>query len=118
ITRFRMPPFIVTLGTMSIFFALNLYVSGSATTRGVDLDPLITLSGENIGVLGARLSVGSIGMLVMYGVMIYVLRFTGWGRHIYATGDDPEAARLSGIRVDRVLLSVYAVAGFIYGVGA
>ena len=118
ITRFRMPPFIVTLGTMSIFFALNLYISGSATTRGVDLDPLLTLPGENISILGARLSVGAIGMLLMYAVMIYVLRFTGWGRHAYATGDDPEAARLSGIRVDRVLVSVYAVAGFIYGIGA
>ena len=43
--------------------------------------------------------------------MSYVLRFTAWGRHIYATGDDPEASRLTGIKVDRVLVSVYAVAG-------
>ena len=36
---------------------------------------------------------------------------TAWGRHVYATGDDAEAARLSGIRTSRVLLSVYVVAG-------
>jgi fructose transport system permease protein len=118
ITRLRMPPFIVTLGTLSIFFSLNLYVSGSATTRGIDLDPLLTVTGETLNFGGARFTLGSIGMLLMYGVMIYVLRYTGWGRHVYATGDDPEAARLSGIRVDRVIVSVYAAAGFIYAIGA
>ena len=40
------------------------------------------------------------------------------GRHVYAVGDDTEAARLAGIRVDRVLLSVYTVAGLIYGITA
>ena len=48
----------------------------------------------------------------------YVLRHTAWGRHVYAVGDDKEAARLAGIRVDRVLLSVYTVAGAIYGLTA
>ena len=118
ITRLKMPPFIVTLGTMSIFFALNLFTSGSATVRGSDMDPILLLPGEAIEVLDARVVVGSLGMLVAYAVMMYVLRFTGWGRHIYATGDDAEAARLSGIRVDRVLVSVYAVAGLFYGLGA
>jgi fructose transport system permease protein len=51
-------------------------------------------------------------------VLAYVLRQTGWGRHVYAIGDDREAARLSGIRVDRMLLSVYAVAGLVYGLAA
>ena len=41
ITRLRLPPFISTLGTMSIFFALNIYVSHAATIRGVDMDPLL-----------------------------------------------------------------------------
>lgn len=118
ITRFKMPPFIVTLGTLSIFFALNLFVSGSATVRGTDMDSILLLPGVAIEIYGTRLTLGSIGMLVMYGIMIYVLGYTAWGRHIYATGDDPESARLSGIRIDRVLLSVYAVAGLIYAVGA
>ena len=43
---------------------------------------------------------------------------TAWGRHVYAVGDDTEAARLAGIRVNRVLLSVYTVAGLIYGITA
>ena len=50
--------------------------------------------------------------------MAFVLRTTAWGRHIYATGDDPEAARLAGINTRRVLVSVYAVGGFIYAIAA
>ncbi|MCG6116465.1 MAG: ABC transporter permease, partial [Mesorhizobium sp.] len=45
----------------------------------------------------------------------YILNHTAWGRHVYALGDDPDAARLSGIRTRRVLISVYAVAGLICG---
>ena len=48
-------------------------------------------------------------------VVAFALSQTAWGRHVYAVGDDIEAARLVGIRVDRVLLSVYTVAGLIYG---
>ena len=43
---------------------------------------------------------------------------TSWGTHIYAVGDDPQAAELSGISTKRVLFSVYVVAGFITGIGA
>ena len=46
----------------------------------------------------------------------YVLTQTAVGRHIYALGDDPEAARLSGIRTDRLLVWVYTFAGFFYGI--
>ena len=57
-------------------------------------------------------------MLVLFAVTSYALTRTAWGRHVYATGDDHEAARLSGIKVDRVLLSVYLVAGILYGLAA
>ena len=50
-------------------------------------------------------------MLVLYVVFAYILSNTAWGRHVYATGDDQEAARLAGINVNRVLMSVYVVAG-------
>ena len=57
-------------------------------------------------------------MLLMYGVLAYSLRFTAWGRHVYATGDDIEAARLAGIETKRVIFSVYLVAGFIFSIAA
>jgi fructose transport system permease protein len=121
ITRLRLPPFIVTLGTLSIFFALNLYVSASTTVRGRDMDSLLSATAGKEGTLkifDTPIPLASLGMLLMYVVMTYVLKYTAWGRHIYATGDDPEASRLTGINVNRVLVSVYAVAGLIYGIGA
>jgi fructose transport system permease protein len=42
-----------------------------------------------------------------------MLSQTAWGRHVYAVGDDPEAAELSGVNVKRTLISVYMLAGFI-----
>jgi fructose transport system permease protein len=120
ITRLKLPPFIVTLGTLSIFFSLNLFVSASTTIDGRDMDPILTWTGTRIDVpiIDTAVPVSSFLMLGMYAIMAYVLRYTSWGRHIYATGDDPESSRLTGIKVDRVLLAVYGVAGFIYAIGA
>jgi fructose transport system permease protein len=55
---------------------------------------------------------------VLYVVVSFALNRTAWGRHVYSTGDDAEAARLSGIKTKRVLLSVYVIAGVIYGLAA
>src|SRR5262245_58029558 len=60
ITRLRLPPFIVTLGTMSIFFALNIYVSRAATIRGTDMDPLLLKLGDTFQVLGTNVTWGSV----------------------------------------------------------
>jgi fructose transport system permease protein len=50
-------------------------------------------------------------MIALYAVVAFALSQTAWGRHVYAVGDDPDAARLAGIAVSRVLLSVYITAG-------
>ena len=112
VTRLKLPPFIVTLGTLSIFFSLNAVVSrerdhprlGHARHHDVDRATPSALG-------GFRLTYGSIIMLLLFAVFFYALGQTAWGKHVYATGDDIEAARLAGIRTDRVLLSVYIVAG-------
>lgn len=118
VTRLNLPPFIVTLGTLSIFFSLNAVVSRSETVRGADMPAIMTWTGNTFGLGGFRITYGSIIMLVLFAIVFYALGFTAWGKHVYATGDDIEAARLAGIRTDRVLLSVYTVAGVIYAVGA
>jgi fructose transport system permease protein len=118
VTRLRLPPFIVTLGTLNIFFALNLWYSQSETIRGTDMSSLLLWTGETFGVAGIRLTAGTVLMLILFFLMAYCLRMTAWGRHVYAVGDDAEAARLSGIQASRVLLSVYVVAGLIYAIGA
>ncbi len=110
-TRLKLPPFIVTLGTLSIFFSLNSVVSKSETIRGTDMPAIMTWTGNTIPIGGFRLTYGSIIMLLLFAFFFYALHMTAWGKHVYATGDDIEAARLAGIRTDRVLLSVYTVAG-------
>ncbi|HEY6745728.1 MAG TPA: ABC transporter permease [Mycobacteriales bacterium] len=118
VTRFNLPPFIVTLGTLSVFFSLNSVVSKSETIRGADMPSILTWTGKDIDLGGFRLTYGSIIMLLLFAFFAYALTRTAWGKHVYATGDDIEAARLAGIRTDRVLLSVYTVAGLLYGIAA
>src|SRR3954462_10532526 len=116
VTRLKLPPFIVTLGTLNIFFALNLYISKSETIRGTDMSSLLLWTGKTINFGGTLITYGSILMLVLFALFAWVLKNTAWGRHVYAVGDDAEAARLAGVRKDRVLLSVYIVGGLICAV--
>ena len=57
-------------------------------------------------------------MLILAAIAWYMLNRTAWGRHVHAVGDDPDAAMLSGIQIDKTLISVYALAGIICGFGA
>ena len=118
VTRLKLPPFIVTLGTLNVFFALNLWYSESETVRGTDMSDLLLWTGNTFNLGDTRITYGSVVMLALFALMAYALRSTAWGRHVYATGDDAEAARLSGVRTDRVLLSVYALAGLICALAA
>ena len=118
VTRLRLPPFIVTLGTLNVFIALNLWYSQSATIRGTDMPDLLLWTGNTIAVGDTKITYGSLLMLGLFGVFAWVLKNTAWGRHVYAVGDDAEAARLAGVRKDRVLLSVYVVAGLVCAVAA
>jgi fructose transport system permease protein len=116
VTYMRLPPFIVTLGTWSVFGALVLFVSQSETIRQPDIAaqaPLLQFTGTALKLGAARLTFGSILMIGLAVLVWYLLNRTAFGRHIYATGDDPEAARLAGINTDRTLLAVYTLAGLI-----
>jgi fructose transport system permease protein len=113
VTQLRLPPFIVTLGTLNIAFALTRIYS-TATING--LPPIQRFFGERVDLLGTGFTYGSLFVFVLYGVMWFVLRETAFGRHIYAVGDDPEAARLMGVPVKRVLIQVYVLAGFFYAI--
>ncbi|MEE9096343.1 ABC transporter permease [Pseudarthrobacter phenanthrenivorans] len=118
VTRLTLPPFIVTLGTLSIFTALLLLVSKGATVQGTQLPDLATWTGGTFKLAGIDISFGVVLMALLYLVVAYALGRTAWGRHVYAVGDDKEAARLSGIRVSRVQLSVYMLAGAIVVIAA
>lgn len=112
----RIPPFIVTLGTWQIVLAANFLYSANETIRSQDIAasaPMLQFFGEKFKLGGAVFTYGVVFMVLLVLFLAYVLRHTSWGRHVYAVGDDPEAAELSGVNVKRTLISVYAVAGLI-----
>ncbi len=119
ITKIKLPPFITTLGTWSIFYSLNLWLSGSQSIRSQDIDsaaPFLKFFGTAIQIGSARITFGSVLMVLIFLALWYLLNRTAWGRHVYAIGDDKDAAELAGIRTEKVLLSVYVLAGFICAV--
>ena len=79
---------------------------------------VMTWTGEIVNLGGFRVTTGVVMVVLLYIVVGFALKQTMWGRHVYAVGNDAEAARLVGISVNRVLLSVYTLAGLIYGITA
>jgi fructose transport system permease protein len=118
VTRLNLPPFIVTLGTLSIFTAMALLYSGGQEIGRRDLPAIINWTGTPIILGPFRITTGVLLVAVLALIVAFCLSQTAWGRHVYAVGNDIDAARLVGIRVDRVLLSVYTVAGLLYGITA
>jgi fructose transport system permease protein len=117
VTGLRLPPFIVTLGMLTVVAAsARIYAAGQSFPI---TNSLLGLLGQRFYLFGRiELTVGMFLGLVMFALAWYALTRTAWGRHVYALGGDPEAARLTGIHVNRTLLSVYVMAGVIYGVAA
>lgn len=116
VSRLALPPFIVTLGTLNIAFAITQLYSDAQTVS--DLPAAMTALGEATRVGGTTIVHGVVLMLLLYLAAWLLLRETAAGRHVYAVGNHPEAARLAGIATRRVLLAVYAIAGALYGVAA
>jgi fructose transport system permease protein len=116
VTRIKLPPFIVTLGTFNIAFAITQLYSKSQTVT--DLPEAMTWLGNTFPVAGVQVGYSTVLMVLLYlGFWIW-LRDTAGGRHVYAVGNNPEATRLVGIPTERVLLKVYVIAGLLYGVAA
>jgi ribose transport system permease protein len=110
----RLPhPFIITLASLSIARGLALRLSGGQPKRG--MPPAVrSIGNDSIGWLPhSAFLVAAIALLVAV-----VLSRLVWGRWIYATGGNPEAARRTGIPVRPVLISVYVMCGLLAGVAA
>ena len=116
VTRLSLPPFIVTLGTYTMIAAASVLYAGSQTfpvSRS-----LLTVLGGQVRVGNVSFTWGILVMLACYAAIWYMLGETAWGKHVYAVGGNPEASRLMGIKVPRVLVSIYTAAGFIAFLGA
>ena len=118
VARMRLPPFIVTLGMWQIVLAANYLYSANETLRSQDIAKkaeILQFFGEKIKLGGAVFTYGVITMVLLVLILNYILNHTAWGRHVYAIGDDPDAAELSGVEVKKTLVSVYVLAGLICG---
>lgn len=116
VTKIKLPPFIVTLGTFNIAFAVTQLYSGAQTVT--NLPDGMTWLGNTFALGGANVAYGTVLMLLLYLGAWFWLRETGAGRHVYAVGNNPEATRLVGIPTERVLLGVYVLAGVFYGIAS
>ncbi|PJF08349.1 ABC transporter permease [Pseudorhodobacter sp. MZDSW-24AT] len=114
IAKMKLPPFIATLGTWQILLSANFIFSANETIRSSDIAevaPALQFWGGSIQPGGVKILYAVFLMIALVAIMAYVLRSTAWGRHVYATGDDPQAAELAGVPTGRVLIQVYALAG-------
>lgn len=111
LTKLRLPhPFISTLGTMNIARGIALILTAAAPIAGFPY--LIQFLGrEFVGPIPVSFAL----VVIVYIIFHIFLTRTSTGRHIYAIGGNKEAARLSGINVDRVLLIVYTISGLMAG---
>ena len=119
LTWLKLPhPFIMTLGTLNIARGLTNLVTNGAPVSG--LKPQVRYAGQKVYDLGIFVPPAGIpASLVLVAAcatgMWYFLTRTDIGRHVYAIGGNPQAARVSGINVDRVLIIVYTICGFLAG---
>ena len=111
VTKARVPPLIVTLGTLGMALGSALLITGGIDVRGVPLQLTTTIG---IGQLAGVPYVVIIAAVVT-AIGAITLSMTRFGRYTYAIGSNAEAARRAGINVDRHLIKVYALSGFLAG---
>ncbi|AVG17909.1 MULTISPECIES: ABC transporter permease [Chromobacteriaceae] len=108
ISKGKVAPFIATLATMTILRGLALVFSNGSPITGFDSELFSMLGG---GYVAGLVPVPVVWMLILFAGFWFLLKKTVFGRHLYATGGNEEAARLSGVKVDRVKLWVYTASG-------
>lgn len=107
-----MPPFIVTLGAMTYLRGTAYTLTGGLPVIANDLS-FAALGNSYVSVIPTPVVI----MLVVYAIIWFLLERTKFGRHVYAVGGNPEAARLAGINVNRILIWVYTTCGATAGLG-
>ncbi|MBV7700591.1 ABC transporter permease [Streptomyces sp. TRM70350] len=116
VQKIPLPPFIVTLGMLNVAFALTHIYSEEQTVT--NLPGPLTALGQTFPLGKTDITYGSLVTIALFLLLAYTLSNTSWGRHVYALGNSPEAARLNGIRTSRLTIGVYTVAGILYGIAA
>ena len=113
ITRLKVPPFVVTLGGMSAFRGMTLLVGDGGPISA--FDDAFKVPGQ--GRIGDLIPIPVVVFLIVAAIAYIILRYTQYGRYIYAVGGNPEAARLAGLNTGLLILSVYMIVGLLAGFG-
>ena len=104
-------PFIVTLGMMTLLRGLAYTLTEGRPIVASDLSFKMLGSGYWFGI-----PIPVYVMAIVYLVAWFLLERTSYGRHVYAVGGNPKAARLAGVKVERIVASVYVIAGTCAGI--
>ncbi|WP_072524592.1 ABC transporter permease [Clostridium sp. Marseille-P3244] len=127
----KMPPFIVTLGTMLIYRSIaeycvtiiNIDYTGSSykyqlldTAAGYDV--LRTIGSGRISIGGITIPYITLVFLVLVAIMVYISSYTKYGKRVYAIGSNEKASRLTGINVDWIKISVFVICGILTGIAS
>jgi inositol transport system permease protein len=110
VTVFSIPPFIVTLGGLTVWRGATLILNDGSPIAGFDASYRWWGSGSIIGV---PVPVLFFGVIAVVGYVVQ--RYTRYGRYVYAVGGNPEAARLNGLDVAAIITSVYLIVGALAG---
>jgi rhamnose transport system permease protein len=114
VTRFALPSIVVTIGTVSLYRGLGSVVLGDKAFTGYPQLMADWGQGYFFGIVPREFVV----LLALALVFAFVLHATAWGRRIYAIGNNPDAARFSGIAVDRYRLVLFTLTGAMAGLAA
>ena len=112
ITKARVPPLIVTLGTLGMALGFALIITGGVDVREVPFTLVDTIGVGRLFDQIPWLVLIAAGVALVFGIVLHATRF---GRYTYAIGSNAEAARRAGINVDRHLIAVYGLAGLLAG---
>jgi ribose transport system permease protein len=112
ISKAKVPPLIVTLGTFGMALGFALLITGGVDERSVPFKLVDTIGTGRLGNQVPYLVIIAFAVALVFAVLLHATRF---GRYTYAIGSNEEAARRAGIRVDRHLIKVYALMGTLAG---
>lgn len=110
VAKLKLPPFIVTLATMYIYGGVALWIS--SVPAGQVTSALSEFAIGRIGPVPYMFLV----LVLLVAIVWFLTQRTTWGRHLFAVGGDPDAARLAGIRVERTTVWAYTIAGLLAGI--
>ena len=108
VTKGNMAPFIATLATMTIFRGLTLVITDGNPITNLGDSYLFQLFGKGYFI---GIPVPAVTMIIVFVILLIILQKTTFGRHTYAIGGNEVAAKISGIKVNKIKILIYGISG-------